>query len=134
MHIYMLRVRSSLCVHLNGIQVRGACSSAGCHDVILPPLHLCFHASLSHTTVGRLKRVCVCVSGAKGEGLGSVSRPLLPVSPACVSLGFQRATVTDSTGVKPPEEPPRNNTHRNAQQPLLLSNSLRNRDGCMGLA
>lgn len=110
--LYMLRVCSSLCVHLNMIQVRGACSSAGCHDVILPPLH-CFHASLSHTTVGRLKPVCVCVSGAKGEGLGSASRPLFPVSPDRVSVGNTNKGDGDRQHRRlTPEEPPHNTTQK----------------------
>lgn len=66
-----------------------------------PPTSALFsHQLESHNCGTSQASVYVCPV-QKGEGLGSASRPLLPVSPDCVSVGFQRATATDSTGVKP---------------------------------
>lgn len=69
--------RRSVCVHihihyvrsLDGVQLRGTCSSAGCCDVILPPLHCVFTpawvTALQLSSRGGV--CCMCARRAKWE-------------------------------------------------------------------
>lgn len=57
-----------LCACLNGVQLQGSCSSAGCCDVIRPPLHCVFTpAWVRPLQLSLWGGVCVCTYSAKCE-------------------------------------------------------------------